>query len=93
MDNFRFTIRPPDLPEAACQGLPVETFYPLHQGGSADGKKICDTCPVVVACLRHGLANERWGTWGGKSEWERGGLRRTEQRRARRARAAEVRGA
>lgn len=61
--------------QAKCLGTPIETFYEDESTGLA--KFICNggmgsaPCPVRQACLDYALDNgERYGVWGGLSEWE-----------------------
>lgn len=59
--------------ESACrQGHDPEIWYPTNPHDSWLGVAICKTCPVAMECLRYALAhNERYGTWGGFTEWQR----------------------
>ncbi len=61
--------------EAACKGLPSDTFF-LPIGGSPQRKAaavaVCNTCPVKKRCLDWAINNHvTHGIWGGKSERER----------------------
>lgn len=72
--------------EALCAAddIDPEVFFP-HQGGEVEGARaICDTCPVSVECLAHGL-DEPWGIWGGTVESQRRYIRRRLGRLRRRA--------
>jgi len=68
--------------EGECrQGHDPEIWYPHTPQEAWLGVAICNTCPVQVKCLEHaGLYQERFGTWGGLTEWQRN--RRRQQRRA-----------
>lgn len=63
----------------SCRKLDVDVFFPpptepapIRAEQEAIAKKVCSTCPVREACLRHALAsNEAYGIWGGMSEYER----------------------
>ena len=56
-------------------GLPAKTK--LSNTNSAEiatkqAKAVCKRCPITDECLRWALDNrERYGIWGGKSEYER----------------------
>lgn len=52
--------------------------------GAARAKSLCGSCPVVVACGRHGIEHEDWGIWGGMDEQDRRAVRRTRADMARR---------
>ena len=68
---------------AACRAVPTEWFFPV--GRTADSvqqteaaKAICRSCPVRESCLGFALeTNQEVGIWGGATEDERRGLRRT----------------
>lgn len=78
------------MKQAACAALTPEQasryFYP--QGNSKQyekdieaGKQICARCPVLDSCLRHALEKrEDHGTWGGQTEWDRKGSKRSTKR-------------
>lgn len=63
----------------SCRELDVDVFFPpptesgpIRAEREAIAKKVCSTCPVREACLRHALAiDEAYGIWGGTSESER----------------------
>jgi WhiB family redox-sensing transcriptional regulator len=63
--------------EGACNGLPVEVFYPEDHGGSRyrkldKAREVCAGCPVQAECLEYALgAPEDVGVWGGLSERQR----------------------
>lgn len=60
--------------EAACRqgGYDPEIWYPLNVAESRLGVAICKICPVMQRCLEYAHAHrERYGTWGGISEWQR----------------------
>lgn len=74
---------------AACKGADASLFYPNVEEDVADGIKVCNTCPVIKACLEYATTNkEKDGTWGGLSQWERRRIKRrasaqlTKQRKA-----------
>lgn len=59
---------------AACQGKPVEWFYP-RRGKAAEAEQIaatiCRTCPVQYVCLQQGMLEEHgmWGAWAAELRW------------------------
>jgi WhiB family redox-sensing transcriptional regulator len=74
-----------------CADADPELFYPIEVESrlSARGtvvsakylderaaKKICNQCPLQMACLKYALENSEYGIWGGTSETERANLRR-----------------
>ncbi len=68
--------------DAACGRLDPELFFPISTLGAAlpqieAAKRVCDRCPVRVACLRWALdSGQDAGIWGGTTEQERRLLRR-----------------
>ena len=68
---------------AACRAVPTEWFFPV--GRTADSveqtesaKALCRSCAVLESCLGFALeTNQEVGIWGGCTEYERRGLRRT----------------
>lgn len=50
-----------------------EIWYPDSRAESWLGTSLCQRrCPVREACLAYALAHrERYGTWGGLSQWDR----------------------
>lgn len=65
--------------QAACRDRNAELFFHSdHERGpsralrAAKAKAVCATCPVIVQCLEHALAQpEPYGIWGGLDEHER----------------------
>jgi WhiB family redox-sensing transcriptional regulator len=63
--------------QAACQAVTADLFFPIGRTGDAVGqieaaKRVCQTCPVRVACLQYALeTNQEAGIWGGTSEDDR----------------------
>jgi len=54
-----------------------EAWYPHKPQDAWLGAALCKTCPVVQQCLNYAMAHdERHGTWGGLTEWQRDNLRR-----------------
>lgn len=72
---------------ANCRDLEPELFYPTGNTGPAalqieEAKAACRRCLAVEDCLQWALnSGEHFGVWGGLSEDERRGLRRSAQRR------------
>jgi WhiB family transcriptional regulator, redox-sensing transcriptional regulator len=61
-----------------CRQVDPELFFPDKGGSTRDAKRICRSCPVRSECLEYALENdERFGVWGGLSERERRGLKRS----------------
>lgn len=72
------TSREPWTAEALCAETDPDIFYPPQGGSPREAKLVCLGCPVRVQCLDFALRNhERWGIWGGLTEHEREGLRRS----------------
>ncbi len=72
----------------SCRKIDVDVFFspptepePIRAEREAIAKKVCSTCPVRDACLRHALAiDEAYGIWGGTSESERASVIRRSAR-------------
>ena len=63
--------------DALCSQTDPEAFFPEKGGSTKPAKRICEDCEVREPCLRFALDNdERFGIWGGLSEFERRQLRR-----------------
>ena len=67
---------------ALCRQLPVDEFFDMEnsRGGRREeqerkAKSVCRRCPVIDACLRHALAAEDFGVWGGTTASERAEMR------------------
>ncbi|GAA2659863.1 WhiB family transcriptional regulator [Streptomyces vastus] len=77
------SIAAPDLSwqeQALCAQTGADFFFPEPGSSVREAKRICGLCEMRSACLQYALANdERFGVWGGLSEKERLGLRRTHQ--------------
>lgn len=73
--------------EASCQLIDPDVFFPDRPSDpGAAAKAICRGCPVRTQCLEFALAARLdHGVWGGLTETERRSLRRSRQRKARRA--------
>lgn len=58
--------------EAACRGIPVETFFSTEPEDVDRAKAVCEGCPVRDACLHFAVNREEWhGVWGGTDEQAR----------------------
>lgn len=63
----------PWMQDSACLTVDPDLFFPDRSDArtTRDGKKVCESCPVVAMCLEYALRNnEKHGTWGGLSQWE-----------------------
>lgn len=71
-------LRPAWQQDGHCAQTDPEAFFPEKGGHALDAKRVCWTCPVQAECLEYALENdERYGVWGGLSEYERRRIRRT----------------
>jgi WhiB family redox-sensing transcriptional regulator len=64
----------PWMAAAACSGLSTDLFHPSvgDKATSAQAKKVCRGCPVILDCRRYAIVNnERLGVWGGMTIKER----------------------
>jgi len=69
--------------KARCRSLSIdpEIFFPQLGGSIREAIRVCEPCPVRLECLEYALRiDERYGVWGGKSNTQRGKLRRLWQR-------------
>ncbi|MGN5236878.1 WhiB family transcriptional regulator [Rhodococcus sp. SJ-3] len=72
---------------ARCRGFETSVFFPQKESGlgpvagaERDAKKICRTCPVIIECRDHALANdESHGIWGGMNYSERRAVARAKK--------------
>lgn len=65
---------------ANCRGCDPDLFFPARGDNHtlAAAKNVCASCEVRPECLDYAMVNvERHGVWGGLSEGQRRGLRRT----------------
>lgn len=63
--------------QAACQGLPIEMFFP-EDIVTQTIQDLCDKCPVQKQCLEYALSiPEYHGFWGGKSQRARRRIRKS----------------
>jgi len=70
---------------AACKDPKVDNkdFFSETSSGIERAKRVCERCPVVLACLEYALDHRREvGVWGGTTERQRVRIR---QRRTREA--------
>lgn len=74
--------------DPSCSTVDPELFFPQEVQISKTkiiskyvnlkaAKEICSTCPLQVACLEYGLRNHELGIWGGLTETQRDGLRKS----------------
>jgi len=55
-----------------CKESDPEAFFPEKGGSTKQAKAVCKRCPITEKCLQYALdQRERFGIWGGKSEYER----------------------
>jgi hypothetical protein len=58
---------------AACDGAPIQVFFPEKGSTYAKAKRICSKCPVIAECRRdtdmieRRLSGELWGFFGGET--------------------------
>ena len=73
------------LTAGSCAGADPDDFFPpswpedrlVRREREARALAVCETCPVVAACLEHALATGvTHGIWGGRTEVQRARLRR-----------------
>lgn len=75
-------MNPPNL-YGLCAEVDPELFFPEKGGTTRPAKEICRRCDLQAACLEWALTNdERFGVWGGTSEYERQKVRSARQRAA-----------
>lgn len=68
---------------AKCAGLALGPFFSGKPADIRYAKRVCEDCPVRLACLDEALGRDRqWGVWGGLSAPERELLLRDRERRA-----------
>jgi WhiB family transcriptional regulator, redox-sensing transcriptional regulator len=71
------------MADAACATADPDAWFPEKGENSFAAKRICRACEVRPECLEYALSrNERFGTWGGKTERERRALQRQRERQA-----------
>lgn len=74
--------------DPACAYVDPELFFPqeIEIGDSAivskyaniaAAKAICNSCPLIVPCLEYAINNSEIGIWGGTTESQRDGLRKS----------------
>ncbi len=63
--------------DAACRGKGTDLWFTVPGRSVAEGRLICEGCPVREKCLRYAMSNYiDHGMWGGLSENQRRALRR-----------------
>jgi len=62
---------------AACQGFPLDSFFPEGAGAkvSAEVREACQRCPVQPQCLDWAVHFEHDGFWAGTGSYQRKQLR------------------
>lgn len=89
---MRLLMRPGDVPivtledlarrpewqqRAACNGEPIETFFPLRGVRPTRAQALCEHCAARAECLDFAMSDpDLEGTWGGTTTRERQGMRR-----------------
>lgn len=64
--------RPEWQHHAACNGLPVDWWFPERGQDTAAAKRVCNTCPVINNCATYAIdLSMRFGIWGGIAEKKR----------------------
>ena len=75
VDNTGDSRSPEDLDWqdlGLCKESDPEAFFPEKGGSTKQAKAVCKRCPITETCLQWALDHkERFGIWGGKSEYER----------------------
>lgn len=75
----------------ACRGVEFVVFFPDRDGDLSEARRLCQSCPVVAACLDDALAvRDVDGFRGGKTGDERHALLIAQRRRARTPKPADV---
>jgi WhiB family redox-sensing transcriptional regulator len=75
-----------DLPwqqRGMCSQVDPELFHPERGAGISNkqAKAVCLSCEVQTQCLQYALEHdERWGIWGGYTEFERRRLKNPQPR-------------
>jgi WhiB family redox-sensing transcriptional regulator len=70
-------LPPKWVKEALCAEVDPVIFFPEIGENPLAAKKVCMACNVRVQCLEYSLKNnERFGIWGGLTEFDRRKLRR-----------------
>lgn len=63
--------------QARCAQVDPEIFFPAKGGSLRPARAVCERCPVQAECFDYSIANgEKYGIWGGISEFDRRKLRR-----------------
>lgn len=76
-DFLNITTPPEWMAEALCAQVDGDLFFPERGGSTREAKQVCGRCPVRAGCLGYALAHdERFGVWGGTSEYQRRRMRR-----------------
>lgn len=80
MSGPTFELHPEWMQRGACTSADPESWFPdksVPNQHIKAAKAICADCPVRIECLQFSLDNdERFGIWGGLTEYDRRKLRR-----------------
>ena len=69
---------PWDFEDPRCKGIDTEIYYPPeaeHPREMDYIKSICGKCIHQEECAEWGIKNERFGIWGGLTQWQRTRIR------------------
>lgn len=70
-------LRPAWMRRAACRGQGTDSYFPHLGYDSRAAKAVCESCPVLPACMRYALDDpDLVGVWGGCTETERREIRK-----------------
>jgi WhiB family redox-sensing transcriptional regulator len=77
-----------------CSEVDPELFFPQESevGGViyskyvnvSAAKQVCDECPLRIQCLEYAMSSNEIGIWGGTTEAQREGMKKSLRRAARR---------
>lgn len=81
----------PDFEEfgmAPCAETDPDAFYPMESGdikgsgtskyyNESGAKAVCKECPYMMRCLLYAIKNNELGIWGGTTDLERRGIKRS----------------
>ena len=61
---------------ALCAQVGGDLWHPEKGQSNVEAKRICNSCPVIDACLEYALRYPEMGIWGGLSESQRDRIRK-----------------
>ena len=71
---------PWEFEEPRCKGIDTEMYFPVEDSSSFPEKKliasVCGNCVHQVECAEWGIRRERFGIWGGLTDYQRQVIRR-----------------